>query len=69
MKFKGKRTMNDEQEIIYSINIEDVQNVAKEELDRVLTTEEMRLIGDRIGNYINWYQAINLSINEVVKKA
>jgi len=61
--------MNDEQEIIYSINIEDVQNVAKEELDRVLTTEEMRLIGDRIGNYINWYQAINLSINEVVKKA
>ena len=61
--------MNDEQEIIYSINIEDVQNVAKEELDRVLTNEEMRLIGDKIVDYIDWYQAINLSINEVVKKA
>ena len=44
--------------IIYSINIEDVQNVAEQELERKLTAKELRLVEDKVGDYINWYEAI-----------
>ena len=39
--------------IIYSLNIEDIQTVAKEELDRELTDEEIALVEDTVGEYIN----------------
>jgi len=45
-------------QIIYSINIEDVQNVAEEELERKLTAKELKLVEDKIGDCINWYEAI-----------
>jgi hypothetical protein len=48
--------------IIYSINIEDVQNVAEEELERTLTKKELKLIEDKLGNYIDWYGAIDIAI-------
>jgi hypothetical protein len=44
--------------IIYSINIEDVQNVAQQELGRYLTVEELRIIEDKIGDQFDWYGAI-----------
>lgn len=50
--------MIDPEKIIYSINIEDVQNVAEQELDRKLTTKELKLVEDKVGDYINWYEAI-----------
>ncbi len=50
--------MIDPEKIIYSINIEDVQNVAEQELDRKLTAKELRLVEDKVGDYINWYEAI-----------
>ena len=37
--------------IVYSISIEDVQNVAEQELDRKLTPEEVKLIANRVGDY------------------
>lgn len=43
----------DTSKIIYSINIEDVQNVAEEEIGRKLTTKELKIIEDRIGDYID----------------
>ena len=46
------------EKIIYSINIEDVQNVAEQELERKLTAKELRLVEDRVGDYIKWYEAI-----------
>ena len=46
------------EKIIYSINIEDVQNVAEQELERKLTAKELRLVEDKVGDYINWYEAI-----------
>jgi len=50
---------------IYSINIEDVQNVADEELGRELS--ELKIIEDKIGDYIDWYGAIYSAIqNEVL---
>ena len=52
--------------IIYSINIEDVQNVAEQELERKLTAKELRLVEDKIGDCINWYEAI-LNAIDVLK--
>lgn len=46
------------EKIIYSINIEDVQNAAEQELERKLTAKELRLVEKKVGNYINWYEAI-----------
>jgi hypothetical protein len=57
--------MIDTEKIIYSINIEDVQNVAEQELERKLTAKELRLVEKKVGDYINWYEAILNAINEV----
>ena len=48
--------------IIYSINIEDVQNVAEEEHGKKLTKKELKIIEDKIGDYIDWYDAIDIAI-------
>ena len=48
--------------IIYSINIEDVQNVAEEEIGRKLSKKELEIIEDKIGDYIDWYGAIDFAI-------
>jgi hypothetical protein len=59
--------MIDTAKIIYSINIEDVQNVAEEELARKLTKNELKIIEDKIGDYIDWYGAIDTVIqNEIL---
>ncbi len=57
--------MIDTEKIIYSINIEDVQNVAEEELERKLTAKELRLVEDKVGDYINWYETILNAIYEL----
>lgn len=53
------------EKIIYSINIEDIQTVAEQELDRKLTEEELRLVENKLGDYVGWYEAILNAINEV----
>jgi hypothetical protein len=50
--------------IIYSLNVEDVQNVAQQELERELSVEEINKIIDQIAEKINWYDAIADSIIE-----
>lgn len=58
--------MIDTSKIIYSINIEDVQNVAEEELGRELTEKELEIVEDKLGDYIDWYSAIDNTIrNEI----
>jgi hypothetical protein len=53
--------------IIYSINIEDVQNVAEKEHGRKLTKKELEIIEDKLGDYIDWYGAIEFAIrNEIL---
>jgi hypothetical protein len=54
--------MIDTSKIIYSINIEDVQNVAEEELGRKLSKKELEIIEDKLGDYIDWYSAIEIAI-------
>jgi hypothetical protein len=53
------------EKIIYSINIEDIQTVAEQELGRKLTEEELRLVENKLGDYVGWYEAILNAINEV----
>ena len=45
--------MRNNDEIIYSINIEDIQTVAKKELGRELTNEEIELVSRKVGDYID----------------
>ncbi|MFN3533224.1 MAG: hypothetical protein ACK41Q_12060 [Candidatus Brocadia sp.] len=53
------------EKIIYSINIEDVQSVAEQELGRKLTAEELKLVEDKLGDYVGWYEAILHAMNEL----
>ena len=52
------------EKIIYSLNVEDVQTVAEEELGRELSMKEVDSIIDRIGERIPWYDAIADVVNE-----
>jgi len=52
--------------IIYSINIEDIQNVAEQELDKELIDEELKLVEDKIGDYIDWYGAVASLIGNII---
>ena len=57
----------DREKIIYSINIEDVQNVADEELVRELTEEELKIVENKLGDYIDWYGSIATAIDDIIK--
>jgi len=57
--------MKNEHEIVYSLNIEDIQTVATDEFRRELTEDEVDNVRDLIGEYINWYEAIFHSIREI----
>lgn len=61
--------MIDTSKVIYSINTEDVQNVAEEELGRKLSKRELEIVEDKLGDYIDWYSAIDLTIqNEILNR-
>ena len=66
----AKKNFNEEK-IIYSLNIKDIQTVAEENFERKLTYEEIEKIIDPIANRISWYDAIydaikdNLNIREL----
>lgn len=57
--------MNARDRIIYSINVEDVQNVADQEIDRELTDKEIEFIENRLGDYVDWYGAIASAIGDL----
>jgi hypothetical protein len=59
MKTKAAKT-------VYEISVTDLQHVAKEVLERELTDEEMVAVGTSVGNYIDWFQAIENAIYQHV---
>ncbi len=63
MKTKG----NDR--IIYSINVGDIQEVASEVLERRLTKEEVAIVEQSVGDYVDWFQAIESSISDNLIKS
>lgn len=54
--------------VIYQLTIEDVQNVAREEIERELSIGELQVIEDKIGDYIHWYELIDSVINSELQK-
>lgn len=56
------------EKIIYQLTVEDLQNVANDELERDLTEEEIKLLENKIGDYIDWYSIISDAIIQHIKK-
>jgi hypothetical protein len=52
--------------IVYEISVDDLQRVATEVLERKLSDEEMTNVGKSLGDYIDWFQAIENAINRCV---
>ncbi|HSH53244.1 MAG TPA: hypothetical protein VK982_16075 [Bacteroidales bacterium] len=57
-----------EEQLIYQLTTDDVRNVANAELERELTAEELKIVQDKIGDYINWYEIINSILNSELDK-
>lgn len=53
-------------DIVYSLTKEDLQTVSNEVLNRDLTTEEVTLLESKIGDYIDWYDSIENTIQELI---
>lgn len=53
--------------VVYSLNVEDLQQVAEEVVDRPLGPDELKAVEDKLGDYIDWFGAIEAAISEVVK--
>ena len=52
---------------VYKISVEDLQQVAKEVLERELTSEEIAAVGNAVGDYIDWFQAIEHAIHHCIR--
>lgn len=57
--------MKSRNRIVYSINVDDIQNVADQELYRELTDKEIEFIENRLGDYLDWYGAIASAIGDL----
>jgi hypothetical protein len=53
--------------VFYSLNEEDIQNVALQEIERKLSESEIESIKNLIAFNINWYDAIANAIYEKIK--
>ena len=49
-------------EIVYAINVNDIQEVSNRILDRPLTPREITLVGNSVGDYVDWVQVIKNAI-------
>ncbi|CAN5732897.1 hypothetical protein BH24ACI1_BH24ACI1_17200 [soil metagenome] len=56
--------MESNEKIIYSINIEDVQNVSQRVFGKILNEKEMEIIENKIGDYIPWFEFIESAIED-----
>ena len=52
------------EEIVYGINIDDIQEVSADVLERPLTETEVNLVKESVGDYIDWFQAIENAIQK-----
>jgi len=49
-------------EVVYSINNADLQDVAMDVLNRKLTVDELKEVGDRLGDFVDWQHSIHNAI-------
>ncbi|EON76875.1 hypothetical protein ADIS_2746 [Lunatimonas lonarensis] len=50
--------------LVYWLNEEDVQNIAREVINRELTPDEIEKIAESLTEYIDWSDAIALAIDQ-----
>ncbi len=55
--------------VVYSINVEDLQQVAEEKLGRSLSPGEIKAVEDKLGDYVDWFGAIEAAIGDVVRRS
>jgi hypothetical protein len=55
--------MKNRESVVYSICVEDLQNVASEHLSRELTDKEIHLVESKLGEFIDWNGAIERTID------
>ncbi len=60
--------MKNPERIVYSLSVEDIQHVAQDVLERDLTEKEISLIEDSVGDYIDWFQAIENAISKHIQQ-
>lgn len=51
---------------VYKLSIADLQHVAMEVLERQLTREEIAAVENAVGDYIDWFQAIENAIHRCI---
>jgi hypothetical protein len=61
--------MRNSEEIVYSLNVEDIQTVAEDDFSRQLTEAELQSVIQKLPDYIDWWEAISLSIMDVFDTA
>jgi hypothetical protein len=57
-----------DEQIVYTLTVEDIRNVVEQEGLRELSDEEIREIEDKLGDEIGWYECILSAIQRVVPK-
>jgi len=55
-------------DIVYSVNVQDVQDVARREYDRDLSDKQVESVAAKLGDYIDWYEAVDMAIAETVRR-
>jgi len=56
-------------DILYSINVQDVQEVTQREYDRELDDGEVKSVAAKLGEYIDWYEAVNTAVAQTIRKS
>lgn len=54
---------------VYSVSVEDLNNVANDLLGRDLTPDEATAVADRLGDFMPWYEAICNTIQDCVPQS
>ena len=56
-------------ELVYAINVWDVQELARERIGRELTYEEMYDVKKGIeGGFFDWYEIVNIAIDDATEQ-
>lgn len=55
---------NNSKKVVYEISVEDIQGVADDVFERPLTDAEIKLVENSLGDYIDWFQAIENAIRK-----
>jgi hypothetical protein len=50
------------------MSVEDIQTVAQDVLERDLTEKELALVEESVGDYIDWFGAIESAINKHITR-